>query len=85
MKKAAAHSTTIRPAQNLTTVKLSSPHAMLDTAWRIVAPVGAFTLLGVLADERLTTRPWLALLGLAIGFGLASILVNRQIISKNDE
>jgi F0F1-type ATP synthase assembly protein I len=50
-----------------------------ETAWRIVAPVAAFTIAGVFADGQMDTKPWLALLGLMIGSVVAGVLVRRQI------
>lgn len=51
----------------------------LDTTWRIATPVVLFTLLGIYADLHLGSKPWLTLLSVLVGFGLAVLLVKRQI------
>lgn len=71
MKKAAAHSTT--------TVAVHPKSHFIDTTWRIIAPVAICTAAGILADSYVGSKPWLALLGVAIGFGVAGILVKHQI------
>jgi hypothetical protein len=81
MKKAAAHTTILHHGQKITTVKPQ----MLDTVVRIVAPVAALTAVGVLADGRFDSKPWLALLGLAAGCVLAGVLVKRQDSDLPDE
>jgi hypothetical protein len=79
MKQAAASTTTHdsggKPSLGVGTVALT----FLDTTWRIAVPVILCTLLGIFADLTLGTKPWLTLLAVPIGFGLAVLLVKRQI------
>jgi len=79
MKQAAAHSTTKSPQTDLTFGVGAIAVAFLDTTWRIAIPVLAMTMLGIFADRKLGTKPWLTLLSVVIGFGLAALLVKRQI------
>ncbi|HSW66435.1 MAG TPA: AtpZ/AtpI family protein [Bacillota bacterium] len=51
----------------------------LDTTWRIATPVVLCTLLGIFADRRLGTKPWLTLPSVVIGFVCAVLLVKRQL------
>jgi F0F1-type ATP synthase assembly protein I len=52
----------------------------LDTTWRIVTPVILFTVLGIVADRSLGTKPWLTILvAVPIGFVFAVLLVKRQL------
>ena len=52
----------------------------LDTTWRIVTPVLLFTVLGIVADRALGTKPWLTILvAVPLGFVFAVLLVKRQL------
>lgn len=52
----------------------------LDTTWRIVTPVILFTVLGIVADRSLGTKPWLTILvAVPVGFVGAALLVKRQL------
>lgn len=52
----------------------------LDTTWRIVTPVLLFTILGIVADRSLGTKPWLTILvAVPVGFVCAALLVKRQL------
>jgi F0F1-type ATP synthase assembly protein I len=53
--------------------------ALLATTWRIVVPVLLGTGLGIFLDLRIGTKPWLTLLGVALGFVLAGKLIARLI------
>ena len=53
--------------------------AFLDTTWRIATPVILCTLAGIYADLHLHTKPFLTLLAVVLGFGMAALLVKRQI------
>ncbi len=87
MKQAAAHPTTKSPSADLTFGVGAIAVAFLDTTWRIAIPVIGMTLLGIFADRRLGSKPWLTLLSVAFGFGLAALLVKRQIaaVQKADD
>ena len=52
---------------------------MADTTWRIFVPTVGLMLLGVWADRTCGTKPWLMIIGLAIGVACAVALVRRQI------
>ena len=52
----------------------------LDTTWRIVTPVLLFTVLGIIADRTLGTKPWLTIIvAVPLGFVFAALLVKRQL------
>lgn len=51
----------------------------LDTTWRMATPVILFAVLGILADRRFGSKPWLTLLSVIIGFVGAVLLVKRQL------
>lgn len=78
MKQAAAkttHATSGEPTFGAGAVALT----FLDTTWRIATPVILFTALGIAADLRFGTKPWLTLLSVVIGFVFAVLLVKRQL------
>jgi F0F1-type ATP synthase assembly protein I len=52
---------------------------LADTTWRIAVPVLLFAGIGIVADRVLGSKPWLTLLGMAIGFVCAGLLVRRQL------
>jgi F0F1-type ATP synthase assembly protein I len=80
MKKTAAHSATsinkTNNSQILSTKQLGQNY--LATGSRIIIPVVLMAFVGVIGDSILHTKPWMTLIGLVIGFMLASILVKRQ-------
>jgi F0F1-type ATP synthase assembly protein I len=59
----------------------------LDTTWRIATPVILFTVLGIIADRKLGSKPWITLLCVVIGFAFAILLVKRQLaaVQKAEE
>ncbi len=78
MKQAAAQPTT--KSGNDTALGVGSiALTFLDTTWRIATPVVLFTLLGIFADRRLGSKPWITLLSVVIGFALAILLVKKQL------
>jgi F0F1-type ATP synthase assembly protein I len=87
MKQAAAHTTTKSRGQGAPLSVGGVALAFLDTTWRIAAPVILFMVLGIIADRRLGTKPWITLLSVAIGFVLAALLVKRQIaaVEKSED
>lgn len=86
MKKAAAHPTTKTPNDPAPAGgSLHIGREFLDTTWRIAVPVVGMTLLGILGDKRLGSKPWLTLLGSLIGFVCAGLLIRRQINSPRDD
>lgn len=56
---------------------------LMNTAWRIAVPVLLCAVGGLLLDRKLDVAPWLTLLGTAIGFGFAFLLIKKQIDSIN--
>ena len=80
MKKTAAHSATsinkTNSSQTVSTLQLGGSY--FGTGWRIVAPVILMVAVGAVGDSILRSKPWMTLIGLVIGFMLASILVKRQ-------
>lgn len=53
----------------------------LDTTWRIAVPVVLCAAGGIAADRSWGTAPWLTLLGMVAGFGVAGWLLKRQLSS----
>jgi hypothetical protein len=51
---------------------------MGDTTWRMFVPIIGLLILGLLADQWLHTKPWIMIVGLIAGIGLAGVLVKRQ-------
>jgi F0F1-type ATP synthase assembly protein I len=79
MKKAADHPTTSNAHGDadlsIGTIALD----FLDTTWRIAVPVVLFAGTGIFVDIKAHTKPWLTLVGLVIGFGLAGLLLKQQL------
>jgi F0F1-type ATP synthase assembly protein I len=80
MKKAAAHTTPTADSTKSSLTIGSIGLQFLDTLWRVGVPIILFTILGIFADRHLGTKPWLTLLGIAIGFVGAALLI-KQLIS----
>jgi surface polysaccharide O-acyltransferase-like enzyme len=79
MKHAAAVTTT-KPTSGsnpLTLGRLTLD--FLDTAWRIAVPVALLAAGGIFADKALSSAPWLTMLGMALGFVAAGLLIKKQI------
>jgi F0F1-type ATP synthase assembly protein I len=78
MKQAAApttHSPHGKKPSTLSTIGTD----LLDTAWRIAVPVIAMAVLGILADRKWGTKPWMTLLAVVTGFVISGWLVKRQL------
>jgi len=52
---------------------------LADTTWRILVPTLILALLGLKLDITWHSAPWLTLIGTALGFGLAGLLIKRQL------
>lgn len=52
---------------------------LLSTTWRIAVPVTLFALAGITIDNHQKTAPWCTLVGVVIGFGMAVLLLKRQL------
>ena len=57
----------------------------LDTTWRVAIPVLIFAGIGIFADRKLGSKPWLTLLGMAIGFVFAGLLVQRLLVAVSHQ
>jgi F0F1-type ATP synthase assembly protein I len=52
---------------------------MADTTWRMVVPGLLLAGLGIAADLKFGTKPWLTLVGLTLGLAIGALLVKRQL------
>ena len=84
MKKAAAPTTPTASGKQVFTVGVLGLE-LLDTTWRIAAPVLLFAAGGIFADLKLGTKPWLTLSMVVVGFVFAGILVKKQIDAVTKE
>ena len=50
-----------------------------DTTWRLFIPTIGFTIVGLLADKQLGTKPWIMIAAIALGAATAYLLVRSQI------
>lgn len=78
-QKAAAPTTTSSPRAKDTSALGTLGLDLLDTTWRIAVPVILLAVGGILLDRTLNTAPWITLLGVVIGFGIAALLVKKQL------
>jgi hypothetical protein len=53
--------------------------SMADTTWRMFVPPAVLVPAGLWADLKWGTKPWLTLVGLVLGLGVAVILVRAQL------
>ena len=79
MKQAAANPTTKHSSGDSNLPVGAIALTFLDTTWRIATPVILCTLLGIWVDLHYGTKPWVTLTAVLIGFGLAVLLVKKQI------
>jgi F0F1-type ATP synthase assembly protein I len=88
MKQAADHTTTNTGSGKTPFTAGIIGLTFLDTTWRIVTPVLLFTVLGIVADRTLGTKPWLTIIvAVPLGFVFAALLVKRQleVVEKSEE
>ena len=52
---------------------------MADTTWRMFVPTVGLLLVGNWLDEKYHTKPFLMLLGAAVGAGIATYLIKLQL------
>ena len=52
---------------------------LADTTWRIGVPTLGLAAFGLWGDLHLGTKPWLTLGGTLLGFGIAILLIRRQL------
>lgn len=50
-----------------------------DTTWRLFIPTIGFTIVGILVDKQLGTKPWIMIAAIALGIATAYLLVRSQI------
>ncbi|HSW99076.1 MAG TPA: AtpZ/AtpI family protein [Candidatus Saccharimonadales bacterium] len=79
MKQAADAPTTKSGGNDVNTTVGVLALTFLDTTWRIATPVILCTVLGIIADRKLGSKPWITLVSVVVGFGLAILLVKRQL------
>jgi F0F1-type ATP synthase assembly protein I len=88
MKQAAAHTTTNSGSGKAPFTAGIIGLTFLDTTWRIVTPVLLFTILGIIADRTLGTKPWLTIVvAVPVGFLFAALLIKRQLeaVARSEE
>jgi F0F1-type ATP synthase assembly protein I len=88
MKQAAANTTTDSGSGKAPFVAGIIGVTFLDTTWRIVTPVLLFTVLGIIADRSLGTKPWLTIIvAVPVGFVFAALLIKRQLeaVERSEE
>ena len=56
-----------------------------DTTWRMFVPTIGLLLVGRHYDLRFGTKPWLMLVGVAVGALLAALLIRRQMVRPTEE
>lgn len=58
-----------------------------DTTWRLFLPSIGLTVLGIIADKILDTKPWMTFIGVTIGAILSFTLVYGQLkgIKKSEQ
>lgn len=54
-----------------------------DTTWRMFVPTIGLALGGVYLDDIWGTKPWLMLVGAALGAGIAGLLIKQQLQRVN--
>lgn len=85
MKQQAAVKTTHSTSGKNTSVLGAIGMDALNVSWRIAVPVILAAVLGILADRRFGSEPWLTLAFVVLGFVTAGWLVRRQIAALEKE
>jgi hypothetical protein len=65
------------PPDKSTVILLLS--TMGDTTWRLFVPTIGSTIIGLIIDKRLHTTPWIMILSMIAGVGIAAYLVAAQL------
>lgn len=52
---------------------------MGDTTWRMFVPTVGLTVLGLVIDNHLPTKPWITITGIIVGVIVSAWLVQRQL------
>jgi uncharacterized membrane protein YccC len=50
-----------------------------DTTWRLFIPIIGLTVAGLLLDKQFGTKPWLMIISILVGVGIAVLLVRMQL------
>lgn len=50
-----------------------------DTTWRLFIPTIGFTIAGLLLDKQLGTKPWIMVVSMMLGVGVALLLTRSQL------
>ena len=53
--------------------------SMADTTWRMFTPPAIVVPIGIFADNKLGTGPWLTLLCVPVGLALSALLIKKQL------
>ncbi len=77
MKSSTKPDDTPTPPDRASAVLLLS--TMGDTTWRMFVPTIGLTILGLVIDNHLPTKPWMTIAGIIIGVIIATWLVRRQL------
>jgi hypothetical protein len=51
---------------------------MADTTWRLFIPSVGLTIVGLMLDKHFQTTPWLMIVGIFLGSGIAILLILAQ-------
>ncbi|HEY1085290.1 MAG TPA: AtpZ/AtpI family protein [Candidatus Saccharimonadales bacterium] len=74
------HDTPAAPPDHSTVVFMLGTIA--DTTWRMFVPTVGLMCGGYWADQTFGTKPWLFIVGLVVGSGIAILLVKQQLTKK---
>lgn len=55
-----------------------------DTTWRIFTPVIIMTVIGIWADLKFATSPWITIILVIVGFVIAGFLIAAQLRKVKD-
>ncbi len=79
MGESSRHKTAAQSAQRPSNAVILLALTAFDTTWRTLVPGIAGTLLGLLADFNLHTKPVLTIVGLLLGIALSALLIYQQL------
>jgi F0F1-type ATP synthase assembly protein I len=85
MKRAAAHPTTKSTSGKDPYSLGTLASDLMDTTWRIAIPVVIFAGIGIMADRKFETSPWVTLTGMVVGFFVAGALLKRQLLNVEQQ
>ena len=50
-----------------------------DTTWRLFVPTIGLTIVGLLLDKQMGTKPWIMIIGIVLGVAIAASLIRIQL------